>query len=149
MVRNGVHVGAGLGEGDAGFEPPDRMGAHVDAAIEERRVVPLADGGIDIALDAVKSKFRRQDTRNGIGRTIQVDGTADDVRRSAEVTMPKAVAEHDDRGGPNAIVLRAEVSTEGGMNAERGEEAGGDHEAVHTFGLSTASEVVVFMAVDS
>src|ERR1700684_1648629 len=99
MVRNRIHIGAGLGEGDARFEPSDRMGAYVDAAIEERRVVPLADGGIDIALDAVKSKFRRQDTRNGVVRTVQVDGAADDVRRSAEVTMPKAGAEHDDRRG--------------------------------------------------
>ena len=52
----------------------------LDAAIEERRVVPLADRGIDIALDAVESKFWRKDTRNGVVRPVQVDGVADDVR---------------------------------------------------------------------
>jgi hypothetical protein len=35
------------------------------------------------------------------------------------------------------------------MDAERLEEAGRDHEPVHTFRLSPASEVVVFMAIDS
>ena len=35
------------------------------------------------------------------------------------------------------------------MDAERGKEAGGDHETVHTFGLSAASEVVVLMAIES
>src|SRR3984957_8853054 len=63
--------------------------------------------------------------------------------------MPKAVAEHNHRGGPDAIVLRAKISTEDRMDAERGEEAGGDHEGVHTFRLSAASEVVVFMAIES
>ena len=56
------------------------MGAYIDAAIEERRVVPLADRGIDIALDAVKRKFRWQDTRHGVVRTVQVDGAAHDLR---------------------------------------------------------------------
>ena len=69
----------GLGEGNAGFEPPDRMGAYIDAAIEERRVIPLADRGKDIALDAVKRKFRRQDTHHGVVRTVQVDGAADNL----------------------------------------------------------------------
>ena len=35
------------------------------------------------------------------------------------------------------------------MDAERGGKAGRDHEAVHTFRLSAAGEVVVFMAIDS
>src|SRR5271163_48422 len=63
--------------------------------------------------------------------------------------MPKAVAEHNHRAGPDAIILSAEVSTEGGLDAECGEEAGGNHETIHTFRVSAASEVVVFMAIDS
>src|ERR1700734_18509 len=63
--------------------------------------------------------------------------------------MPKAVAQHNHRGGPDAIVLRAKISTQGRMDAERGKEAGRDHEAIHTFRLSAASEVVVFMAIES
>ena len=40
MMRNRVHIGAGLGESNAWFEPPNRMGAHVDAAIEGKKGRP-------------------------------------------------------------------------------------------------------------
>jgi len=54
MVGDGVHVGAGLLEGDAGFEAADGVGAFVDAAIAERGLVPLSEGRVEVAIDAVE-----------------------------------------------------------------------------------------------
>ena len=54
MVGDGVHVGAGLLEGDAGFEAADGVGAFVDATIAERGLVPLSDGRVEVAIDAVE-----------------------------------------------------------------------------------------------
>ena len=46
------------------------------------------------------------------------------------------------------IVLRTEVSAEGGMDAKRAKEPGGYHEAIHALGVGAPGEVVIFVTVD-
>jgi len=48
MAGDRVHIGAGLGEGDAGFQSRNAVDAEACAADCEGRVRPLADGEVDI-----------------------------------------------------------------------------------------------------
>jgi hypothetical protein len=65
-----------------------------------------------------------------------------------EAPMPKAVAEHGDGSRPDAIIIKTEVSTERGTDAERSKKITGYHEAVDTFGLGAPGEVIIFVMVD-
>src|SRR5580700_11413984 len=99
MLRDAVHVGAGLGQCHAGLEEADGARAFVDAAIAKRRIVPLADGGVDVAVDAVKGEAWRQDADDGVVGPAESDGLADDLGTAAKAAVPEAVAEQSDRRG--------------------------------------------------
>ena len=78
MVRDGVHIAAGLRESDAGLEAADGVSAFVDPAIAERRIVPLAQRNIDVAVRAVEEEVRRKNADDGVVRTVERDHVAED-----------------------------------------------------------------------
>jgi hypothetical protein len=148
VMGDGIHIGAGLREGDAGLKTADGMGAQVDASIVEGRIVPLADGGVDVAVDSVKGEAGRENADDLIGDAAKVDALTDDGGRCGEAAFPEAFAEDGDGASSEMIVVAGKGAAEDGLNAEGGEEGCGNHEAVEAFGFGGAGKVVVLVAVD-
>jgi hypothetical protein len=148
VLRDGIHIGLGLRDGNAGFKATDGVSAKVDAAIAEGDIGPLAAEGVDIAALAVKGKAGRDDADDGVVRTVEAERFAGNVERSAEFAAPETAAEHDNGSGAELIVGLIEKAADDGMDAEDFEEFVGDHVAGEAFGdFAAAEEVVVLVAV--
>ena len=148
MLRDGVHIGLRLHDGDAGFETADDVSAEVHAAIAEGEVGPLATEGVDIAALAVEGEVRRNDADDRVVRTVEGDRFSSDVEGGSEFAAPEAAAEHNHGCGAELIVGVSEQTAHHGMDAEEFEKFGRDHVAGDAFsGFSGAEEVVVFVAV--
>ena len=73
---------------------------------------------------------------------------AKDRGQAPELAMPEAIAEERDGAGAQAIVGSVEIAADRRVDAERGQELRGDHEAVHPLCRTvTAGEVVVLVAI--
>ncbi len=133
-----VHVRFRLRECYARFQAANRVGAHLDAAIQKRWIGPLAGGSVEIPLAAVKIEARRNDAHNRVRRAIQDDRFPDDVRRRTEFAFPESSAEHHHRRRSRTIVIGAEGAAENGRYAERRKKVRGNHGAADEFGFARA-----------
>jgi hypothetical protein len=61
---------------------------------------------------------------------VDAQGPADHVRVGPEAAAPQAVADHDDRRDPRAVVLRTEQATELGAGAQDAEVIGARKEGL-------------------
>ena len=148
IARDHVHVGLGLRQRNARFQPAERMRAHRDAAIAKRRIVPLADGSVDVAVMAVESEAGRDHAHDSVGRAVQGQRFSDDIGRRAEFALPQSPAQNHDRRRAHLIVIGAESAAENGLHAEGGKEVRGNHVTAQAFCFGRAGDVVVLVAVD-
>jgi hypothetical protein len=83
VLRDAIHIGAGLGKRDAGLKPTYRFHAQGVAAIAEVGILPLANGNVHIALleiPAVITEIRRNHSDDGIRNAGQREHFSQHVR---------------------------------------------------------------------
>ena len=138
-----LHVGLRLGERDSGLEAGDSVEAEAGVAIHENRVVPLADGSVDVTLaEAGKAEVeaRRNHADDGEVPAIEGEILAQDIWRSTEFALPQAFADERD-GGRSALLFRwREGASKDGIHAEQREEAAGDELSVYLLRFALAGE---------
>ena len=140
-------VGAGLFHGNAGLEPRQRL---VTVIAQMRfAAVPLErDDEVDVVV-VKELEAARENADDLAGVAVHGEGLADDRSCAAEFLLPVAVGEHDGFGGSGGIVLAGEQAAKRGLDAEQGESAVGDVEAVDVFWLSGAGDIEGIAGVDA
>ena len=144
-LRDGVHLGLSLFEGDTGLE----------AAYAEV-VVIAADGGFggcecfgDPHLGVAGLVHRwTHNADDGVGLAIKVYGFSDGAGIGGVVRSPEFVTENDFVVLSGAVLFGAEDASVDGFDAEDGEEAGGDGACADGFGFSGAGDVKVCAGVE-
>lgn len=148
IVRNDVHVRLRLPQGHARFHPADRARTHRDPAIQNRWIIPLAYGNVDITRMAVKGKARGNHSHDGVGYAVQGKRFADDIRRRAEFAFIEATAKNDYGRRSNLVVVEAEGAAQNRLNPEGGKEIRGDHVAAQPLGFGYSGQVEILVAVN-
>jgi hypothetical protein len=119
--RDRVEIGAGLGDGDAGAEPPDRAGVDAVAVRLAHRIGDERDP----QLAAIrKAEPRGHDPDDGMRGSVDRDRAAEQVG-AAEAALPEPVAEDDDVRSAVLLLLGTEGAADQRLHAEQGQEIGG------------------------
>ena len=142
VLGDAAHFGAGLIEGDARFQPADRVHAHADAPVAKRGIVPLTDGHENIRV-AQPGEVTGGDTNNRVGFAVQRDVLSQYVLRGAKFATPKPVAEDGHGAGASFVFLGAKCASENRLHAEGGEKLRRNHVRVNAFRFAGAGHIEI------
>ena len=102
LSRDALHVGGGLLESDAGFEPADAVNTETRFAFVEQRIAPLSDRSVDVgrsgghALEEIEAGG--SDADDGVVLAVEVERFSDERRANRdEFSVPEVCADDHDR----------------------------------------------------
>ena len=142
IFSNAVHVRAGLLDADAGFQPPDGVHTHSDATVAKGRIIPLANGHVDIT-GAQARDTAGSDTDNVVNLAVQGDASPQNFPRRAKFALPHSVAEDGHGARSGAIFLGSEVAAQQRLEAQSRKEFRGNHVRVQALGFSHAGHIEI------
>ena len=121
----------------------------LDAPVAKGRIVPLADGHINVAvmkIAALITKIRGNHAHHGVAHSVERQGFSERVRRRGEFPFPESAADERHRLCAHLVLLGAKQAARHGVHAQHGEEIRGDHFRFHALGLAHARQVVIVLA---
>ena len=68
ILRDAVHIGFRLRQRYARLQAANRVRAHIDTAVAKGRIIPLADGRVDVSVVPIKSEACRNHAHDRVGR---------------------------------------------------------------------------------
>ena len=147
---DGLEIGVGLGEGDAGLEATGDEKVVAMAAFQGFGVVEGAERNPKCIGLSGNGEGGRHDADHGVGRAAELHGAADDVWVLREAALPETVAEHDGLGGAGEVFAFGPEAAGGGLCLQCAEEAGCDESAGDLLGIAGAGEehAAVFVEAD-
>src|ERR1700689_1645824 len=83
----------------------------------------------------------------GVAIAVHGDSFSNDVRCGAELALPQARADQGHGRGTLAIFSCGKQTAASGVNAQRLEEAGGNHSHAHALRFSTSGDAEIVVAI--
>src|SRR5215467_7758521 len=127
VPRDSVHISPRLLHAHTWLKAAERVKSEACTTTEQRRIVPLSDGHIHLALtetDGCQTKARRNYSDNGVAATIQGDALPQNVRRRIEFALPQAFADQRHGCGADWLFVSGKGTANHRLHPKQTEELG-------------------------